>query len=370
MFISEKQVYLDPDFKGHFRMPAAPDPTLPIIDLRPLGSGNVRNRTRTIEELGAAACDTGFLYISHHGIGEQTIANAYDAARRFFALPESEKLRYYIGLSSNHRGYVPFFEQGAYADEGKRRYEAFDMAVDLAEDDPDYLLGHPMIGPNIWPEVDGFRHAIETYYRELTRLATTLCGAFEAYLGLESGFLSRIMKRPTSQLRLLHYIRNDLDDPAARGVNMGAHTDYEFFTILHQSRPALYVMDRNDNWMCAPPIPGTFVMHIGDMLEVLSNGLFRATPHKVVNDGQERFSMPFFCAADFDAVIEPAPALVRSMGMRRYEPYVAGHHLFTQLLRDFPYLRRRYANGEIPLDLVRPDASKTFEERIHAVSVH
>ena len=71
---------------------------------------------------------------------------------------------YYIGNSRNHRGYVPFTEKGDYADEVHRNYEAFDLGLDLPPDDPDYLAGNPILGPNVWPDLPGFKETVAQYY--------------------------------------------------------------------------------------------------------------------------------------------------------------------------------------------------------------
>ena len=110
-------------------------------------------------------------------------------------------------------------------------------------------------------------------------------------------------------------------------------------------------------WMPAPPLEGTFTVNIGDMLEAWSNGRLRATLHRVVSDGRERYSLPFFVAADYDAVVAPARELVPAGQRPAYRPMVAGHHLLGQLLRDFPYLRARRERGLMPLPFAVPEGN-------------
>ncbi|MGI9333657.1 MAG: isopenicillin N synthase family dioxygenase [Gammaproteobacteria bacterium] len=343
-----------------YREPAA---SLPVIDVSPLLGTNERRKRDVAEEIGAAARDIGFFCIRNHGIERELIERAYQHAAYFFELPESQKLAYYIGHSSNHRGYVPFTEKGDYADEGtRRRYEAFDLALDLANSDPACHAGNPLLGPNVWPHIIGFREAIQTYYNSVRALGETMCRAFELHLGLPQSYFQQFMRKPTSQLRLLHYIENQ-DAANEADMNMGAHTDYECFTILHQSQPGLQVMDSNNEWIdCVPP-EDAFTINIGDMMEVWTNGVFKSTVHRVVNSSKERYSMPFFVAADFDAPITPVAPAVHMSGRPPCASFIAGHHLLRQLIRDFPYLSERHRSGDLTLPF-QPPQDNPFETRI------
>ena len=268
------------------------------------------------------------------------IEAVYHTAQGFFALPEAEKRRYYIGDSPNHRGYVPFTEKGDYPDEVHRSYEAFDLGLDLPQDDPDFLAGNIVLGPNVWPDLAGFQQTVARYYAEIAALGRLVCSALELYLGLPAQAITRHMSRPVSQLRLLHYVRSgDAVDQAS--VNMGAHTDYECLTLLHTRNEGLQVMTHDDQWIDVPVDHSAYVVNIGDMLEAWSNGILRSTPHRVVNRSRERFSMPYFVAANHDTEIRPFPQLVDPGASPRYQPFKAGAHLERMLMRDFPYLRER-----------------------------
>ncbi|MEM7645052.1 MAG: 2OG-Fe(II) oxygenase family protein [Pseudomonadota bacterium] len=146
------------------------------------------------------------------------------------------------------------------------------------------------------------------------------------------------MSKPISQLRLLHYVRaSGVANNAS--VNMGAHTDYECLTLLHTGNEGLQVCTADGRWIDVPVDPAALVVNIGDMLEAWSNGLLRSTMHRVLNLSPERFSLPYFVAANHDAVIRPFPQLVTPGEAPRYEAFTAGAHLERMLIRDFPYLR-------------------------------
>ncbi len=318
---------------------------LPLIDIGDLRRGDAASKRRIALELGEAAREIGFFRVHHHGIDPNLIEATYRIAQQFFALPDQAKQNYYIGRSPNHRGYVPFTEKGDYPDEVHRNYEAFDLGLDLPRDDPDFLSGNLVLGPNVWPDLAGFKETVSRYYTEVAALGRLVCGALESYLGLPHGALTDHMSRPISQLRLLHYVRAG-QTVDRRSVNMGAHTDYECLTLLHTRNEGLQVMTQDNRWIDVPVDHSAYVVNIGDMLEAWSNGILKSTPHRVVNLMPERFSMPYFVAANHDTLIRPFPRLVRRGERPKYQPFLAGAHLERMLLRDFPYLRERRRRSE------------------------
>lgn len=336
--------------------------TLPLIDVSGLRSGNRAEIKILADEIGRAAREVGFFRICGHGIEPSLIEDTYRAAETFFALPEDEKLKCYIAKSTNHRGYVPFTEKGDYPDEVNRNYEAFDLGLDLPANDPDYLGGNRLLGPNVWPDVPGFHHTVSTYYARISQLGHLVCSALELHLGLRPGDMTQHMSKPISQLRLLHYVR-DAHVLNKKSVNMGAHTDYECLTLLHTRNQGLQVMTQQDQWIDVPVDPECFVVNIGDMLEAWTNGLLRSTPHRVLNLSPERFSLPYFLAANYDTVIKPFPQLVSDDRPVQYEPITAGGHLMRMLVRDFPYLKALAAQQGAGAPTHNP-----FERRMNRVS--
>jgi len=340
---------------------------LPTIDIAPLSSPDPTARRRTADEMGEAARTIGFFYVVNHGIRQSMIHSAYEKAEAFFAQPDHVKRSYYIGNSTNHRGYVPFTEKGDYADEVNRNYEAFDLALDLPHTDPDYRAGNLLLGPNVWPMLPGFQQTIDRYYRAVASLGRRICTGLEIHLELPAGQLTGQMSKPISQLRLLHYVRdrtiNDI-----KSVNMGAHTDYECLTLLHQRQKGLQVMTRDDHWIDVPVQPEAYIINIGDMMEAWTNGAFKSTPHRVLNLSSERFSMPYFVAANYDTVIEPFEKLVTSSTPAKYSSFKAGLHLERMLLRDFPYLRKRRSAGVwATADGDAAPVNNPFENRLNSV---
>ncbi|MGB0495189.1 MAG: isopenicillin N synthase family dioxygenase [Kangiellaceae bacterium] len=319
---------------------------LPVIDISFLtnsysySSHSTDEYQSCINEIRKACEETGFFLIKGHSISRQAIFDLQMSARRFFSLSEKEKLNYLIGSNGSHCGYVPFSESGQYDDEGiTRLYEAFDLSLDLDQSDPDYLNGHLFYGPNIWPDIPYFKKRVQHYFEKVSTLSLQLVAAFEAILEMPAGTISSKMTKPTSQLRLIHYIADEANRVKMAGQNiMGAHTDYELFTLLFSDNSGLQTKNMRGHWVDVPLIEDTFTVNIGDMLEVFSNGRFKSNIHRVSNLGVERYSFPFFTALDYNAIVEP---WLKHQENPLYQTVVAGEHLATQVISDFAYLRNK-----------------------------
>lgn len=311
---------------------------VPVVDIAGLASPDLAARRAVAERLGQAARDVGFLYVSGHGVPDALSAGVLTAAQRLFALPVADKLDWYIGRSVNHSGYVPEGEE-VFADGKIDRKEAYDLNLDAPEG------GAPMLGPNLWPDLPGFREPVAAYYASIAALARRLFRGFALALDLPEDHFDAHLTRPPSQLRLIHY-PYDPDAADARGI--GAHTDYEFFTILRSTEPGLEVMNGDSRWIDAPPKPGCFVINIGDMLEAWTNGVFTATSHRVRKVPAERYSFPFFAACDYDTVVAPHPRFVTAGRPARYPRLVSGEHLYAQTVATFTYLKERRGQGSGP----------------------
>ncbi len=131
-----------------------------------------------------------------------------------------------------------------------------------------------------------------------------LLWAFAVALGEDPDVFSRHATKTPSQLRLVHYPYNA---EAKDGQGIGAHTDYECFTLLKPTAPGLEVLNGAGEWIDVPPMEGTFVVNIGDMLELWTNGAFVATSHRVRKVAEERYSFPLFFNVDYHTEVKPLP---------------------------------------------------------------
>ncbi|PWR23925.1 isopenicillin N synthase family dioxygenase [Zavarzinia compransoris] len=318
--------------------------SLPVVDISALGGRDPEARARTAAALRVAARDVGFLYVTGHGMAPALFDGLLAAATEFFARPHDEKMQVYIGRSSNHRGYVPVGEEVFYG-ASKDLKEAYDLALDLPAADPDYLAGNPMLGPNQWPALPGFRERVGAYYDAVLAVGRRLLQGFAEAMGEAPDGLDHLVTKPPSQLRLVHYPFN----PEAKdATGIGAHTDYECFTLLHVTAPGLEVMNGAGVWIDVPPMPGAFVVNIGDMMELWTNGAFVATSHRVRKVKEERYSFPLFFNVDYGTEVEPLPRFVDADHPAR-PGLIAGEHLFAQTAQSFTYLRQRLEGGTLKL---------------------
>lgn len=316
--------------------------SLPVLDISGLRSPDLSQRQAAAVKLGQAAREAGFFYVIGHGVPAKRIEKLIARAQAYFAQALEDKMAAYIGRSGNHSGYVPQGEEQFYGAKPDLK-ESYDLSFDCGPD----VERRPMLGSNQWPAMPGFKEDVSAYYEAVYALSLDLFRGFALSLGLSEDRFTRLISTPPSQLRMIHYpYRADLP-PDRPGI--GAHTDYECFTILLPTCDGLEVENGAGQWIDAPVLPGAFVINIGDMMEVLSNGQYVATTHRVRKVAQERWSFPLFCALDYDTVIAPLPELIADGEASRYEPVVCGNHLYAQTLQTFSYLKQRLANGELKL---------------------
>nr|WP_240969135.1 2-oxoglutarate and iron-dependent oxygenase domain-containing protein [Streptomyces sp. HNM0575] len=330
---------------------------VPVVDISGLRLGTPREASAVADRLGRAAREVGFMYVAGHGVEPALFERLLTVTKEFFALSHEEKMRNYIGLSRNHRGYVPEGEE-VFAGGTPDRKEAFDLSAELPADDPDFRAGNPLLGPNQWPDSPDFRTAVTAWYDTVAALGRTLFRGFAIALGEPADAFEPHLTKPPSQLRLIHY---PYDADAADRPGIGAHTDYECFTLLRPTAPGLEVLNGAGRWIDAPPVGDTFVVNIGDMLELWSNGEFTATTHRVRKVAEERWSFPLFCSLDYATPVRPLPRFVTAARPAR-PGLVAGEHLFAQTAQTFGYLRRRIAAGEVRL----PDGSLALSSFGHS----
>jgi isopenicillin N synthase-like dioxygenase len=309
---------------------------IPVIDVGRLVAYGAAAAPEVAAAMGEAAREVGFFYITNHGCDPVLCERLQQRTREFFALPTARKMQVYIGKSDNHRGYVPPGEEffGEVAD----AKEAFDLSLDLPADDPE-ARDAALLGPNQWPDILGFAADVMEYYKAVFAIGRRLIQGFAMALDEDPTYFDHLITKPPSQLRLIHYPIN----PGAHDQpGIGAHTDYECFTLLFATSPGLEVMNGRGEWIDAPPVPGAFVVNIGDMLEYWSGGALVATTHRVRKVRWERYSFPLFFNLDYHARLTP----LHDAGAAGL---IAGEHLYAQTIRTFRYLQDRLARGEISL---------------------
>ncbi|WP_263140592.1 2-oxoglutarate and iron-dependent oxygenase domain-containing protein [Pseudomonas sp. RIT-PI-AD] len=313
---------------------------LPIIDISPLYRPDASAWARVAERIDAACRDWGFFYIEGHPIPAARLDALLDAARRFFALPLDEKLRIDITRTRHHRGYGAIATEQLDPGLPSDLKETFDMGLDLPASHPEVLAGKPLRGTNRHPQLDGWRALLDAHYADLQALAQTLLRAMTPALGVERDFFDRRFEQPASVFRMIHYppraSASSADQPGA-----GAHTDYGCITLLQQDQAGgLQVRSRDGHWLDAPPIPGTYVVNIGDMLARWSNDRYTSTPHRVISPlGIDRYALPFFAEPHPDTEIACLPGCADAANPPRYPPTTCADWLLSRFAATYAYRR-------------------------------
>jgi isopenicillin N synthase-like dioxygenase len=275
---------------------------VPIVDVGELMAGTP-GQTAVAERLGQACRESGFFYVVGHGVDEGLQARLRELSREFFAQDVETKMR--IRMALGGRAWRGYFRVGDELTSGKPdQKEGLYFGAELPPDHPLVQAGTPMHGPNLFPaEPAGLREAVLEYMAALTRLGQRLMAGLALSLGLEeSYFADRYTGEPLTLFRIFNY--PPPKDPELWGV--GEHTDYGLLTILLQDDAGGLEVRSRSGWVAAPPVPGSFVCNIGDMLDRMTKGVFRSTPHRVRNPApRDRLSFPFFFDPGFFARVQP-----------------------------------------------------------------
>ena len=303
---------------------------LPVVDL----AGP--DPAATIDE---ACRDVGFFYVTGHGIDAALGERLDDATHAFFALPDAAKARVAMAVGGPAwRGWFPLgAELTSGVPDGKEGYYFG------AEEPPSDV---PLHGPNLWPaEVPALRDAVLGWLDAMTALGHRLCGLL--------GVPGELYADPTILFRIFRYPAMSSPDAGAAGGSpprstwgVAEHTDYGLLTILRQDGvPGLQVrLPATGEWVDAPPVDGAFVCNVGDVLERVSGGRWRSTPHRVRNTtGADRYSFPFFFDPSWDAAIPDAGGtpIERWDGQDLYAVRgTYGDYLLSKVAKVFPDLFR------------------------------
>ena len=284
------------------------------------------------QRLGRSFEEYGFGVIADHGIPDALISRAEEQARAFFALPDEAKRRYAIAGGGGARGYTPFGIETAKGAAAHDLKEFWHVGRDLAE-------GHRFrahMPDNVWPaEVPGFRDTFLELYAAFDRTGLKVLHAIARYLGIDEDYFIDTVRDGNSVLRLLHYPPQT--EPTGAHIRAGAHEDINTITLLLGAEEAgLELKTRDGRWIAVAPQPGELVINIGDMLQRLTNGRLRSTPHRVVNPAPERasnarYSMPFFLHFRSDFLIEALPGTVPEAEQPKWPPITADDYLQERL---------------------------------------
>ncbi len=296
---------------------------IPIIDLSLLASG--KEDHKTVDDIGKACRDVGFIYIKNHGIPKQLIDNMLIAGKEFFGKPAVRKEE--VLLDQRIRGYLPL---------GYRSYEG--ESIEATSNQEGFWIGpdrplksdNRLDGPNLWPKnSEPLKESMEAYYQAVTDLAIALQTVFALALGLPGSFFRDLFLDQSSLLKINHYPPQD-NPTTVSNIGVVPHSDEGGFTILWQdNNGGLEVESKGGEWVVAPPIEETFIINLGDTMQIWTNGEFSSTPHRVINrSGVDRYSIPFFVSPRWDVPVKPlldSPTTNESFE-ENFERYQSRHH--------------------------------------------
>jgi len=300
---------------------------LPLIDIGGLGSAKPLVRAGVVAAIRDACLSKGFFYITGHGIAPALVEAVLRESRAFFDLPLVERLRVRRECSICHRGYEPMGGQDLEQTGTPDLKEAFYLGVDLPEDDPRVLARKVNHGPNQWPRLPGFRNVMEDYFAAMLDLSVRLMGAIALSLDLAEDHFAGFCSEAVALLRLLHYPQQRANGlPSEKGC--GAHTDWGAITLLLQDDAGgLQIRDPAHGWLHAPPLHGTFVVNIGDLISRWTNDRYHSTEHRVINlSGRDRYSVPFFFDGNPDHVVTCLPGCSDAGNPPKYRPTTVAEH--------------------------------------------
>ena len=275
---------------------------IPIIDVRELVAGSDARHAVAVQ-IGQTCRESGFFYIVGHGVDLALQQQLQHLSREFFAQDMEAKLRVRMALGG--RAWRGYFRVGDELTSGKPdQKEGLYFGAELAGDHPLVRAGTALHGPNLFPaHPPGLRETVLDYMAALTRLCHRLVAGVALSLGLEeSYFADRYTGEPLTLFRIFNYP----PPPDFTLWGVGEHTDYGLLTVLLQDDAGGLEVRSRSRWVPAAPVPGSFVCNIGDMLDRMTRGLYRSTPHRVRNPApRDRLSFPFFFDPNFFAPVRP-----------------------------------------------------------------
>jgi isopenicillin N synthase-like dioxygenase len=276
-----------------------------VVDLGPLLDG--RDPQRVADEIRLACRECGFFYVTGHEVDSVLQQRLEALSRQFFALPLDTKMA--IRMERGGPAWRGYFPVGQELTSGKPDLkEGIYFGAELSEDHPLVRAGAPLHGRNLFPpDMPEFREVVLAYLDAMTSLGHTLMSAIAMSLGLErTYFAERYTADPLVLFRIFNYPPDRSADAPEPQWGVGEHTDYGLLTILKQDDAGGLEVKSQARWVPAPPIPEAFICNIGDMLDRMTGGFYRSTPHRVRNVARrDRLSCPFFFDPNVAARIHP-----------------------------------------------------------------
>lgn len=262
---------------------------IPRIDLAALAA---RDDT-ALADMRQAATDVGFATIHNSALTPARVTEVIETYRAFFKLPEADKRPYDMARTGSNRGWGAAGSEQVDPDANPDYKQFFDSGFPLPDGDP--RLAHPFYAPNLWPATPPeFERVISAYYADACAVAMDVLRGVAAAVSLSADVFEGAFDAPMALLRGNYYPPRP-SWAGTKDFGIATHTDYGCLTLLATDGSAgLEVRRRGGGWIPLSAAPGTFIINFGEMLELWSDKLIRATPHRVVGGHDERISVPLF----------------------------------------------------------------------------
>lgn len=312
---------------------------IPSLDLNLFLNGNPDEKELFVQQLGSAYSEIGFAAVKNHFLTDTISDDLYKNAEKFFSLPEKVKLKYEIAGLAGQRGYTSFGTEHAKNSTSADLKEFFHFGQEIEDEDPT-SFGYPA---NVHvEEIPEFYKTSMVAYRALERTGKYMLRAMALYLGLDENYFDGKIKNGNSILRPIHYAPIQSDPASA--VRAGAHEDINLITLLMgASSEGLEILDKQGRWIPVTALPDHLVINVGDMLERLTNNVFKSTTHRVVNPPKEkwhmpRYSIPFFLHPRSEVRLDCLEQCISDHRPAAYPPITAGEFL-NERLREIGLLK-------------------------------
>ena len=302
---------------------------IPVVDLEDFFSDVKRDIF--IKGVGSALEDIGFFAVKNHSIEKDLLEAVYSASTSFFNLSLHEKKKYERPDILRQRGYTSFGQEhakGSSSPDLKEFYMVINEEVGNSDNSP--------FGPNIWPkEVPKLKDTSLIMFNHLDNLSRIILQCCAFYIDEKADFFTNMANNSDTILRIIHYPPLGPEAPSG-SIRSGAHEDINLITLLCSSTArGLELLQRNGEWLSVETGTGYVIVDSGDMIQNITNGLFRSTTHRVVNPPeitQRRFSLPFFVHPRKEINLSPIESCVsKTGGVKKYPNISAGEYLNKRL---------------------------------------
>ncbi|PWN48813.1 Clavaminate synthase-like protein [Violaceomyces palustris] len=309
---------------------------LPIVDISPYLDSESTQEEREVcsKSLDSACRRYGFFYVVGHGLPQEYLDSLLRLGHKFFELPDESKDAIRIFKSQDKvRGYQRIGENVTY---GKRDLQE---ALDIYPE-PEFPSEEPLNGSQLWPseqDLPGFKSTMLEYSEKMKVVGKAFMRAMADALGHEEVF-DELQADPYWVLRVIGYPPMKDKKSAEDGISCGAHTDYGCLTFLlaDDTPGSLQVEAKDGSWIPVDPIPGGFIVNIGDIIDSLTVHTYKSTFHRVIHKGSRyRVSIPFFFEPSQHMTIRPLKGFVTPENEDKVKEFKYFDHLKRMIYNHF-----------------------------------